>query len=69
MDSSIKLDSVMATRNVNQARAMFQRVLVCWAGDVLELRRRKLLVPQWEASPGSMDSQAFDAIEPMKRVA
>jgi hypothetical protein len=37
--------------------------------DAAQERRSKLLVPQWEASPASMDAQAFDAIEPMKRVA
>lgn len=30
-----------------QAKTMFDRVLVCWASDLLELRRQGLITPGW----------------------
>jgi len=61
------------TRQVLQAQSMFQRVLVSWAGDVLELRRRSLLVPRWESAPSLFedvaDCQADLPEEPMKHAA
>jgi hypothetical protein len=48
---------------------MFQRVLMSWASDVLELRRRDLLVPRWESAPTASDCQDGFDDEPMKRVA
>lgn len=60
-------------RQVAHAQAMFQRVLMNWAGDVLELRRRSLLVPQWESAPSLFvdvaDSQADLPDQPMNRAA
>ena len=56
-------------RTVRRAQSMFHRVLVTWAGDVLELRRRDLLVPRWESSPTSAPCQDDWTEEPMKRVA
>lgn len=56
-------------RNVLGAQAMFQRVLMSWASDVLELRRRDLLVPRWESAPTASDCQDGSDDEPMKRVA
>lgn len=32
---------------VSHAERMFGRVLVAWASDLLELRRRNLLLPAW----------------------
>jgi len=48
---------------------MFQRVLVNWASDVLELRRRDLLVPRWESTPALTEDQADLPDEPMKHAA
>ena len=56
-------------RRVRDAQSMFQRVLVSWASDVLELRRRELLVPRWESSPADADRQDEWGDEPMKRAA
>jgi hypothetical protein len=39
-------DAQMATQ-VERAQRQFNRVLLTWASDVLELRRRHLLVPAW----------------------
>jgi putative hemolysin len=52
-------------RCVLDAQARFNRVLVAWAGDVLELRRRGLLVPAWNNSASGTPSQGEAAIEPM----
>jgi putative hemolysin len=54
-------------RCVLDAQARFNRVLVAWAGDVLELRRRGLLVPCWSESPLCAPSQGEAAIEPMNQ--
>jgi hypothetical protein len=56
-------------RRVREAQSMFQRVLVCWASDVLELRRRNDLVPRWASSPTDADRQEDRGDEPMKRAA
>lgn len=67
--SSLDFQSAALDRAVRGAQSMFQRVLVNWAGDVLELRRRDLLVPRWESSPTSAPCQDDWVEEPMKRVA
>lgn len=67
--SSLDFQSAALERAVGRAQSMFQRVLVTWAGDVLELRRRDLLVPRWESSPTSAPCQDDWTEEPMKRVA
>jgi len=60
-------------RQVLDAQSMFQRVLVSWAGDVLELRRRRLLVPRWESTPslGGIYAECQEDLpdEPMKHAA
>jgi hypothetical protein len=57
-----------ARRLLERAESMFQRTLVTWAGDVLELRRRGELTPNW-AGGLHLPSQAGHPIEPMKRAA
>lgn len=69
MDSSLDYKQASMVRQVSQANAMFQRVLVTWAGDVLELRRRDLLVPRWESAPALTEDQADLLDEPMKHAA
>ncbi|MEY4116965.1 MAG: hypothetical protein RLZZ116_293 [Planctomycetota bacterium] len=69
MDSSLDFKQAALTRQVLQANTMFQRVLVTWAGDVLELRRRNLLVPRWESTPALTEDQADLPDEPMKHAA
>lgn len=63
------LDHRRLERLVESARSRFNRVLVTWAGDVLELRRRDRLVPRWADSamdaPGDALSQGALEIEPM----
>jgi hypothetical protein len=53
---------------LDRAESMFQRALVTWAGDVLELRRRGELAPSW-AGGLHLPSQAEHPILPMKRAA
>lgn len=69
---SLRTKQQMA-RQVVDAQAMFQRVLVSWAGDVLELRRRDLLVPRWESTPslGGVYAECQEDLpdEPMKHAA
>ena len=69
MDSSLDFKQAVMARQVVQANAMFQRILVTWAGDVLELRRRNLLVPRWESAPAITEDQADLPDEPMKHAA
>jgi len=69
MDSSLDIKQAVMARHVVHANAMFQRILVTWAGDVLELRRRDLLVPRWESAPTHAEDQADMPDEPMKHAA
>jgi hypothetical protein len=69
MASPLQVSNPSLDRRVRDAHAMFQRVLVCWASDVLELRRRNDLVPRWESSPADVDRQDDWGDEPMKRAA
>ncbi|MFM2165364.1 MAG: hypothetical protein RL325_1801 [Planctomycetota bacterium] len=69
MASPLHVSDLSLERRVNDARSMFQRVLVSWAGDVLELRRRNDLVPRWESSPTESDRQDDWGDEPMKHAA
>jgi hypothetical protein len=69
MQSTLDFNQAVLVRQVDSARAMFQRVLVCWAGDVLELRRRDLIVPRWVSTPADAECQDNDDGMPMKRVA
>lgn len=45
--TSPDVDSPLPTFSEARAKAMFDRVLVCWASDLLELRRRGLATPGW----------------------
>lgn len=69
MDASLDFKQAAMARQVLHAQAMFQRVLMSWAGDVLELRRRDLIVPRWESAPSWSDNQEDLLDEPMKHVA
>jgi hypothetical protein len=69
MASPLHVSDLSLERRVNDARSMFQRVLVSWAGDVLELRRRNDLVPRWESSRTESDRQDDWGDEPMKHAA
>ena len=67
-------EAYMATQ-VDRAHALFNRVLVSWAGDVLELRRRKLLHPNWQgaipaqSTTADSGSQGGPSVVPMKNAA
>ena len=67
-------DSQMGLR-VERAQRLFSRVLVSWAGDLLELRRRKLLQPEWDraipAHSSAVDpaSQGGSSVVPMNDAA
>jgi hypothetical protein len=49
------------SRRVADAETMFQRTLVAWASDVLELRRRDLLIPVWKHAIPAHSSEAQGA--------
>lgn len=66
--SSLELGGDRASRITARAESMFQRILVTWAGDVLELRRRGELTPNW-AGGLHPPSQVTQPIEPMKKAA
>ncbi|MFZ9880007.1 MAG: hypothetical protein ACO3QC_01210 [Phycisphaerales bacterium] len=65
MELSLSIDKTRMDRQVAEARRMFNRVLVCWAGDVLELRRQGLLAPTWKFTPSLSEHQAPTAFLPM----
>ena len=70
MDGSIRFDRVWMERQVAQARGRFNRVLVTWAGDVLELRRQNRLLPTWaDAQSRPSDRQGASPFEPMNDAA
>ncbi|MFM7051469.1 MAG: hypothetical protein ACKOYN_04960 [Planctomycetota bacterium] len=48
MELSLHIDRLRMDRQVADAHRMFNRVLVTWAGDVLELRRQGLMAPNWK---------------------
>lgn len=50
MELSLQIDRLRMDRQVAEAHRMFNRVLVTWAGDVLELRRQGLIAPNWRVS-------------------
>ncbi len=41
------VDPILPTLAETRAKVMFDRVLVSWASDLLELRRRGLTTPGW----------------------
>lgn len=67
--TGIDVERAWMDRQVAQAGVLFNRVLVAWAGDVLELRRRGLLVPTWKDVPGPEDRQEPLPFEPMNDAA
>lgn len=69
MARSLDFQQAAMARQVLAAQGMFQRVLLSWASDVLELRRRDLLVPRWESTPTNDLCQEDDDGEPMKHAA
>ena len=69
MASSLDFQQAAMARQVLAAQGMFQRVPLSWASDVLELRRRDLLVPRWESTPTTDLCQEDDDGEPMKHAA
>ena len=69
MDGLLEFQSAWMDRRVADARSMFNRVLVNWAGDVLELRRTNRMVPAWRDGGDSPDRQADPPIEPMNEAA
>lgn len=48
----VELDAEQCEIAVQTAHRMFARVLMNWASDVLELRRRTELVPNWKSGSG-----------------
>lgn len=74
MEAQISIEKRRYEREVEAAQSMFNRVLVCWASDVLELRRQGALVPRWTPGPGATApsagiDQGGPLDEPMNRAA
>jgi hypothetical protein len=73
MSTPLNFNHAAMNRRVEDAHRLFQWTLASWAGDVLELRRRNLLVPRWEQTP--TEEPAYGVYqgdwpdEPMKRAA
>lgn len=67
--TSLDLTAHRGAQLVQAAEALYQRVLVTWAGDVLELRRRNGLVPMWSSGGVHPESQATPPVVPMKKAA
>ncbi len=49
---SLQIDTRSAEAAVDRAHQLFSRVLMSWASDVLELRRRSELTPIWKSGTG-----------------
>ncbi len=69
MAAPINFTAVRMQRQVEQAQSMYQRVLVCWASDVFELRRTNRLLPRWRGREMSENEQGRDGFEPMNEAA
>lgn len=69
MAAPIKISVARMQRQVEQAQSMYQRVLVCWASDVFELRRTNRLIPRWRGSEMRENEQGRDGFEPMNEAA
>ena len=69
MESPINLNDARMAREVECAQSKFQRVLVQWAGAVLELRRRGRLLPTWDSTPVQAIGQDRARVEPMNDAA
>ncbi|MEY3141540.1 MAG: hypothetical protein RLY21_33 [Planctomycetota bacterium] len=75
MAHELSFSETRMTPQVERAHKLFNRVLVSWAGDVLELRRRNLLHPTWDrAIPAHSTtvvpaSQGDQTVQPMKDAA
>lgn len=69
MHGTFDFQTAWMERRVSEARGMFNRVLVSWAGDVLELRRTSRLVPSWSDATSASDRQGGSPFEPMNDAA
>ena len=65
----LELSASSMKAHVHDAQRAFQRVLVSWAGDMLELRRTGRLQPRWESTPRNHPPQAPSVIVPMNDAA
>lgn len=69
MSAPINFVTARMQRQVDEAQRQYQRVLVAWAGDVLELRRTGRLLPTWNPGAFADDRRDQDDFEPMNRAA
>lgn len=69
MAAPINITAVRMQRQVEHAQSMYQRVLVCWASDVFELRRTNRLIPRWQRPEICENEQGRDGFEPMNEAA
>lgn len=69
MSAPINFVHARMQRHVDEAQRMYQRVLVAWAGDVLELRRTDRLLPSWKPAPFAEDRHDLGDFEPMNKAA
>ena len=57
---SLEIDAALSTALVNAAHRKFSRVLLSWASDVLELRRRAELIPKWKSNAAASDDWSMN---------
>jgi hypothetical protein len=69
MAAPINITTARMNRQVEDAQRMYQRVLVCWASDVSELRRSDRLIPRWRQPEKRGNEQGRDGFEPMNEAA
>lgn len=69
MAAPINITTARMNRQVEDAQRMYQRVLVCWASDVFELRRSDRLIPRWRQLEKRGNEQGRDGFEPMNEAA
>lgn len=69
MAAPINITTARMNRQVEDAQRMYQRMLVCWASDVFELRRTDRLIPRWRHSEMRANEQGRDGFEPMNEAA
>ena len=69
MAAPINITTARMNRQVEDAQRMYQRVLVCWASDVFELRRSDRLIPRWRHAEKRGNEQGRDGFEPMNEAA
>lgn len=65
----LTITDLQSARAVDFARRSFQRTLVGWTGDMLELRRQGRLLLRWDSTPRLGTQQDSAIFVPMRDAA